>query len=518
MRIDVQFRDRVGIAQEILALLAQRRLNVTAVEVTPPHIFIDAPALTAEAWRGLHQALLAVEGVQWAGGVDILPGARQRLHLDALLAAMADPVLLVDVQGVVLIGNAAAAQAAGLDDKALPGLALSTLFADPALHEELVQNGFHSPPREVPLRGRPFQLDVTPVMGDGQAAGGLLTLYAPTRLGGRMHGLHQSPGFDGILGSSSPMREMKARAARVAALDAPLLILGETGTGKELIAQACHQASPRRAAPFLALNCAAMPENLAESELFGYASGAFTGAQRGGKPGLLEMADKGTVFLDEIGEMSPYLQAKLLRFLNDGSFRRVGGDRELKVDVRIISATHRDLGRMVGEGRFREDLYYRLNVLHLQMPPLRERGDDILLLSAHFVARASSQGRRTEPVLTSSAQAALSAHPWPGNVRQLENVIFRAVTMSDKAVLDAADLDLAARPAGASPVLQPAAAPESGDVPDSWEQAMRDCERRLLSRLYPLYPSSRKLAARLRTSHTMIANKLRRHGIGAGDA
>ena len=162
------------------------------------------------------------------------------------------------------------------------------------------------------------------------------------------------------------MHELLSRARRLARLDAPLLIHGETGTGKELIARACHTASERSNEPFLALNCAALPENLAESELFGYAAGAFTGAQRGGKPGLLELAEKGSVFLDEIGEMSPYLQAKLLRFLNDGSFRRVGGEREIKVNVRIISATHRDLKQMVLDGGFREDLYYRLNVLTLE--------------------------------------------------------------------------------------------------------------------------------------------------------
>ena len=270
-------------------------------------------------------------------------------------------------------------------------------------------------------------------------------LHAPARIGERLHALQHfdEGGFEKILGKSQPMRALKARAARVAAMEAPLLILGETGTGKELVAHACHRASARNGKPFLALNCAALPENLAESELFGYASGAFSGAQRGGKPGLLELADQGSVFLDEIGEMSPYLQAKLLRFLQDGSFRRVGGERELKVDVRIISATHRDLERMVAEGAFREDLFYRVNVLNLRVPPLRERGDDIRLLAHHFIGRACAQIGRPPCRLTASASAALLANAWPGNVRQLENVLFRAVTLSDRAFLDAGDLEIA---------------------------------------------------------------------------
>jgi transcriptional regulator of aroF, aroG, tyrA and aromatic amino acid transport len=267
---------------------------------------------------------------------------------------------------------------------------------------------------------------------------------ASHRLGGRIHALqHAGAGFDAIIGDSEPVRALKVRAARVAAVDAPLLIVGETGTGKELVAQACHAASVRADAPFLALNCAALPESLAESELFGYVSGAFSGAQRGGKPGLIEMAEGGTVFLDEIGEMSLYLQAKLLRFLNEGRFRRIGSEREVQVNVRIISATHRNLRKMVAEGGFREDLFYRLNVLQLEVPPLRERPDEILLLARHFIQRACAQAQKPQCRLTARACAALVANSWPGNVRQLQNVVFRAITMSDQCTLEAADLDLA---------------------------------------------------------------------------
>ena len=504
MRIDITFADRVGIAHEILAVLAARKLNVVAVEVDPPHIYIDAPGLLSDAMEGLRTALLEVSGVASIRQVDMLPGTRRRLHLAAVLAAIPDPVLAVDGGGTVILANAAA-EAPG----ALGGKRIGELFGDEALHSELIAEGFQIPVREIMFQGQPFLLDVRPITEKDplKAAGGVLTLHAPSRLGERLQALQNfdEGGFDAILGDSPAMRGLKARAARVAAVDAPLLILGETGTGKELIAHACHRASTRKGKTFLALNCAALPENLAESELFGYAPGSFTGAQRGGKPGLLELADQGTVFLDEIGEMSPYLQAKLLRFLNDGSFRRVGGDREQKVDVRIISATHRKLDQMVAEGDFREDLYYRLNVLSLQVPPLRDRGDDILLLARHFIARACAQAQRPACRLTSAAGSALLANPWRGNVRQLENVIFRAVTMSDSLWLDAPDLELASFRMG------PGA--DAAEIAQSWEEALAEFERSLLGRLFPHFPSSRKLAARLNTSHTMIANKLRRYGI-----
>ena len=289
----------------------------------------------------------------------------------------------------------------------------------------------------------------------------------------------------------------------MAALDAPLLIQGETGTGKELVARACHAISARHSAPFLALNCAALPENLAESELFGYAPGAFTGAQRGGKPGLMELANQGTVFLDEIGEMSPYLQAKLLRFLNDGSFRRVGGDREVKVNVRILSATHRDLEKMVSEGTFREDLFYRLNVLNVAVPPLRERGQDILLLARYFMQQACAQIQRPVCRLAPGTYPALLGNHWPGNVRQLQNVIFRAAAICESSLVDIGDLDIA----GTSVARQ-----SDGEV-DSLEQAVEDFERSLLESLYSRYPSTRQLASRLQTSHTAIAHRLRKYGI-----
>jgi len=517
MRIDVRFQDRVGIAYEILAVLARRRLNVVAVEVEPPHVFIDVPGLATDELPALAGELQGVPGVEATAAIDLLPGARRRLHLNAILSALADPVLAVDGRGDIVVANAAAAQVAGLPAEDMAGMNLGQLFDDPGLARALLDTGFRLPSREAVLGGQPFLIDGQPIseapIGSAPAsAGGVVTLHAPSRIGERLHALQNfgDAGFERILGESAPIATLKARAVRVAGVDAPLLIQGETGTGKELVAHACHQASSRRNAPFLALNCAALPESLAESELFGYAPGAFTGAQRGGKPGLLELANQGTVFLDEVGELSPYLQAKLLRFLSDGSFRRVGGEREMKVDVRIISATHRDLERMVAEGRFREDLFYRLHVLHLSVPPLRGRAEDIVLLAQHFIARACAQAGRPSCRLTAQAIARLSASPWPGNVRQLENVIFRAVTMSDGAFLDAADLDLASSGVGDAAIGTESAA---GGLGGSWDDAVARFERDLLTRLYPLYPSSRKLAAQLQTSHTTIANKLRKYGI-----
>ena len=509
MRIHVTFNDRVGITQEVLALLGARHLNLDAVEMIPPNVYIDAPDLCQAVLDELNYALLRIEGVKAVELVDLLPGQRRRLQLDALLAAMSDPVLAVDPGGYVLLANPKLVNLYGGDPTGEP---LSNLFPAPELAQSLVDKGFRLPMCEVHFNGQDLLLDATPITGASPharfLAGGLLTLYPPSRIGERLASLHHdhAEGLDALLGNSPALGQLKTRLQKVAGLDAALLIQGETGTGKELVARACHALSARRDAPFLALNCAALPESLAESELFGYAAGAFTGAQRGGKPGLLEMSDRGTVFLDEVGEMSPYLQAKLLRFLNDGCFRRVGGDREVHVSVRVVCATHRNLERMVAEGTFREDLYYRLNVLNLLVPALRERGLDILLLAEHFLRQACEQIQRSPCRLASSTHSVLMGNRWAGNVRQLQNVIFRAAAICENDVIDCDGLELA----GTELVSQKA---DAGSVV-SLEAAVNDFEKSLLESLYLAYPSTRQLAVRLQTSHTAIGQRLRKYGIG----
>ncbi len=242
--------------------------------------------------------------------------------------------------------------------------------------------------------------------------------------------------FENIVGSSEKIKEVLDLAGRVAASDATVLITGESGTGKELLAKGIHYNSKRADAPLVAVNCAAIPENLIESELFGHVKGAFTGAFRD-KEGKFELADGGTLFLDEIGDLRIDLQAKILRTLQERQVDRVGGSRLIPVDVRVIAATNRDIEREVKEGNFREDLYYRLSVITLRMPPLRERKDDIPLLVNHFLGKFN---RETEAGIDADALAALRAFGWPGNVRELENVIERASVLKHGNVVMLADL------------------------------------------------------------------------------
>lgn len=237
--------------------------------------------------------------------------------------------------------------------------------------------------------------------------------------------------FDDIIGSSPAIRQAKARARQFAGADASVLITGETGTGKEMFAQSIHNASPRSSGPFVAINCAAVPETLLESELFGYAEGAFTGARQKGKPGLFEIAHGGTVFLDEVSDMAPRLQAQLLRVIQEREVVRIGDDRVIPVDVRVIAASNKDLGLLVASGEFRRDLYHRLNVLTLRLPSLRERPEDIPLLAQAFFERFTTKYRKGLSLSPDLTWAPLLSYSWPGNVRELMNVIERLVVLAD---------------------------------------------------------------------------------------
>jgi DNA-binding NtrC family response regulator len=317
--------------------------------------------------------------------------------------------------------------------------------------------------------------------------------------------------FDEIIGRSRPMRDLFHLLETVAATNSTILIAGETGTGKELVARAIHHNSPRRVQRFVALNCSAIPETLLEAELFGHVRGAFTGAI-GNRPGRFEQAHKGTLFLDEVGTMSSGLQMKLLRALQEREFEKVGDSRPTKVDVRVIAATNSDLGRMVAEGRFREDLFYRLNVIPVRLPALRDRRDDIPLLVQHFLERFCRDLVPARPAMTVSQQAmrTLMAYAWPGNVRQLENVLERAVALSG----GRPQIELADLPAD----VQEAEASASGDfaLPEEgidFQQFVSNIERQLILQSLERTGGNKGRAAQLlNLKRTTLVEKLKRLG------
>ncbi len=295
---------------------------------------------------------------------------------------------------------------------------------------------------------------------------------------------------DELLGESSALQQLKQQIARIADIDTSVLISGESGTGKELVARALHRQSKRCEGPFVAINCAALPENLLESELFGHVRGAFTDAKEGRK-GLFLEANGGTLLLDEIAELPLALQPKLLRVLEDHKIRALGGSQEIDCDVRVLAASHRDLKDAVRSNSFRSDLYYRLNVINLDLPPLRDRGNDILLLALAFIRQLSQRFGKSVNGLAQPAAACLLAYHWPGNVRELHNVIERALALSVHDLLTVEDLpDQVRHPDGAAPL--PASLVEPGTV-----LPLEEMERRYIHQVLNQLDGNRTLAAKL---------------------
>jgi len=317
------------------------------------------------------------------------------------------------------------------------------------------------------------------------------------------------PAAQGLIGRSPAFQQMLELVARVGPSSASVLLLGESGTGKELVARAVHEASTRIAAPLVVVDCASLPEALFESELFGHERGSFTGAHAN-KAGLVEVASGGTLFLDEVGDIALTMQVKLLRLLESGTYRRVGSTELRRTDVRVVAATHRDLQAMVADGRFREDLYYRLSTFPIHLPPLRERADDIPVLAVALLARVASERRLT---LSKDALARLRVHAFPGNVRELRNVLERAALMTDGAAIGGEQIERAlavAMPARAAGMAPQHLAAQDGEAPPQGQALLRDAERAAVRAAATTHKGSRaELARHLGISERSLYRKLR---------
>jgi two-component system response regulator HydG len=309
--------------------------------------------------------------------------------------------------------------------------------------------------------------------------------------------------FSALKGESQPMRQLKETLALVAPAEATVLISGESGTGKEVVAQIIHQNSRRAEGPLIKINCAALPENLLESELFGHEKGSFTGASAR-REGRFKAADGGTIFLDEVGELAQGTQAKLLRVLQEGEYSPVGSDKTFRSDARVLAATNRDLGQAVKDGEFREDLFYRLNVVNLEMPPLRQRGEDVIALAEEFLRRFNEKNRRDIKGFSPGARRSMLAYAWPGNVRELLNAVERAVIMAQGHLVEPADLPLAIQGSG------------KGEEDYSLRAGLtvREAERMLIERTLEATGGNRTRAAEmLGITRKTLQNKIKDYGL-----
>lgn len=512
MRLEVLCEDRVGLTGELLELLATRNIDLRGIEIDVVGIiYLSCREIEFDAFSELMAQIRRIAGVTDVRKIRFMPSERHNTELVSLLANLPDPVLSVSMKGRIDMANNAAGELLNKPVEELIGEPINIYI--PSFNFLDWTEGEMSRKREsVVIDGLDYILDVTPVYIDSESnekpllASAVVTLKSTIQGELKSHFLPQSNriGFEHFVGISNRHKALMAHAKKLAMLDQPLLIEGETGTGKEMLARACHARSERAGKPFLVLSCASMPDDVAETELFGHAPGAFN--HDSGHKGIFEQADGGIVFLDEIGEMSPHLQIKLLRFLQDGTYRRVGAEDEIHVDVRIIASTKHKLAELTEKGEFREDLYYRLNVLTLSIPSLRERPSDVAPLLELFMSRYALQLGTEKPEMNEELIEELSNYQWPGNMRELDNTVLRALTKLNSGSISIDDFQL--------PKVDATLPSHIGiNMEGSLDEIMKGYESQILDRLYQSFPSSRKLAKRLGVSHTSIANKLREYGI-----
>ena len=518
MRLEVLCEDRLGLTRELLDILASRSIDLRGIEIDVSGIiYLNFPEIDFDTFRELMAQIRRISGVSDVRKIQFMPSERHTTELNSILSNLPDPVLSVGLKGGVDMINHAAQELFSKtrqDNKTrqeLLGTQISTLLPGFNYSRWLEENKQRQ--REaIVLDGLDYLMEIMPVhiteesSGETVIAGAVITLRASVQEASHANFLPEgnSLGFEHFVGISNRHKTLMAQAKKLAMLDQPLLIEGETGTGKEMLARACHNRSERASKPFLVLSCASMPDDVAETELFGHAPGAFN--QGSGHKGIFEQADGGTVFLDEIGEMSSHLQIKLLRFLQDGTYRRVGEEHEIHVNVRVLASTKQNLAELTEKGDFREDLYYRLNVLTLSIPSLRERPNDVSVLLDLFISKYAQQLGVSKPVVDDSVVDELSAYQWPGNIRELDNMVLRAMTQLTDDTLSIDQFHL--------PKVECAVSAQIGiNLEGSLDDIMKNYEAQVLDRLYQSFPSSRKLAKRLGVSHTSIANKLRDYGI-----
>ena len=507
----IPYIDRIGIVRDITLIMTKRGINIISMEVDEGNVFLECQTVSQDQRVGFVQELSNIHGVHDIGEISFMPAKERAEQLDAILTSVHDGILAVNQDSIITQCNPAAVHMLRLSAQQVQGRPLGPKLFKNLLIQETLQTGCQYHNREVfiavdqgycvvstiPLRSnRGEVVGVVAMIRDTQDVRNLMRSMATSL----------PVTFDDIPFISPIMEEVVGQARRYATSDSTILINGETGTGKELFARALHSASGRANAAFVPINCAAIPDTLLESELFGYAEGAFTGAIKGGKPGLFELANGGTLFLDEVGDVSAHLQVKLLRVLQEQRVRRGGSNKEVAINVRIIAATNRNLEDMVGDKTFREDLYYRLNVIPLVIPPLRERFEDIRLLSELFLKQFAEKLQRSVKGLSVLAIQRLEGYNWPGNVRELKNIIERAVNLVDGVEVQSEHIFLGHL--SGSKVMPTLVQFETYQT---LEERLGELERVILQETALRFRSSRRMGAVLGLSHTAVLKKMHKY-------
>jgi TyrR family helix-turn-helix protein/PAS domain S-box-containing protein len=528
--IQIDFVDCLGLGYEIFKLTEKNNIDKIAMEAIPGLGMVIKFRCPVEHWvQNLIEDLGSVAGITAVRFCEQMPYEEREQKLQTILNSVSEGIIAVDRKGKITHINDVACNIFYCNPQEMIGSGVNELLDIHSSSIDTLHTGktYKLQEKKIKRVGKEihFLISCIPVKSDQyQITGAVYTIqdfHQVEKIISQVDKRRRLTTFDDIVYQSQKMTALIASARTVAKSSSTILLRGESGTGKELFATAIHTDSPRSRAPFIGINCTALSESLLESELFGYEEGSFTGASKGGKKGLFEQADGGTLFLDEIGEISPQLQVQLLRVLQEGVIRRVGGHREIQIDVRIIAATHRNLEEMLRKGEFREDLYYRLNVIPLTIYPLRERREDIPLLAQRLIRKICKKLDKKEVRLSRDSVEYLMKQDWPGNVRQLENTLERLINLVDTTEISVHDLILWGDMATFKKDAPSIAVGESTiQVPipddDQWPQLkeiVAQVEKEVITRVLEKYPSSRMAGHALGVSNTTILNKIKTYGI-----
>jgi transcriptional regulator of aroF, aroG, tyrA and aromatic amino acid transport len=520
-KLHLNFKDRIGIVADISSVIATHGLNIISMEVVQKegcaHVFLEIDHVKGACPREDILTMLAVfTDLLEISFIEALPHEKQSNLLRIVLDNIDESIIAVDGKGRITLMNSVAKGNFKCEQQEVIGRHIHDLpLPDYSILECLTGVRYNNVKKNISLGKKRLQYFSTgrPILDAGGRVLGAVEISKDAQdiqnLAKAMYDPDQIS-FSDIVGTSAALRQVLAVADKIAATDAIITIRGESGTGKDLLAQAIHTGSGRSGS-FVAINCAAVPEALLESELFGYVGGAFSGAKKEGRPGLFEVAGDGTVFLDEISEMPLAAQAKILRLIQSRRLRRLGDGREVSVNARIITATNRNLEELVEKRLFREDLYYRINVLPLHIPPLRERAEDILALAEHFLFQLASKLGKDLMSFDATAKAKLTRHHWPGNVRELKNVVERAAILCESSQIGAESILLVHELGRDSLTRERHPDLESG-IQDL-KAALGQYERTLLQAALKGQKSIRQVAKTLGISHTALLHKLKKHGL-----
>lgn len=525
--IKIKFKDRLGLGYEILEIFKNNKINLLALEAkVNQSMMIKIQQIASEKLSAIIKELKKVADVKFVAIKEQMPYEQREQQLKTILNLVSEGIIAINGNSEITHINNVAAKILHIPQNNSIGKKINDLFDDSVPFLKTLQDGrmYHLKEMKLIKQNKQFHYltSGSPIVNDkGKIIGAVVTIKdfkQVKEIVSKVGANKKTISFNDIIYQSENMKKVVDTAKMVAKGDSSILLRGESGTGKEFFARAIHMESNRAPSPFIAVNCAALPESLLESELFGYEEGAFTGAARGGKKGLFEQAETGTLFLDEVAEISLQMQVQLLRVLQENTIRKISGNEEISIDVRIIAATNRNLEEMIDRGLFREDLYYRLNVIPLIIPPLRQRTEDIPLIAQHLVRKIALKLSKPEVHLTKDALEYLLNHHWPGNVRQLENTLERILNVTDETEINRSHFDdwtsdeLIKQEQIDKKNKTQIIIPLEENV-STLKEIVGEAEKHALIQVLNKHPSSRKAGSVLGVSNTTILNKMKRYGI-----